>query len=525
MDNLGALFDWSALVGRLQQDSRAVGHGNGQTCFRIARIESLESRHLLSAAPVGDAADASALAAVAADSAVASNLLVTTANDVVDSNDGLTSLREAINYANTHAGDDTITFATDLAGKTITLIEGELDITDTTGVTTISGLGKDELTLDANYASRLFRIADGAIAVISDMTIAHGAALDGGAIENQGTLNVARCFFDHSFAENGAGIENSGVLTLVDSVFSRCFSSSPWTNENIGGGLDNRGTATVDGCSFEFCSSNVGGGIANFGTLTIGNSSFFTNSANQGGGIYNGGVLTVAGSVFQKNCKAGDNGGGGAIENCGTATISDTTFTANYSWSTGGGIENLGTLTISDSSFSRNGAKVTGGGINDRGVLTQENLTFSENYCGYMFSEDATLASGADIADSHSAPSTAPAAVDTVASQAGDADDLAVMASAVSSFLASAQATHGQFSLNCTIADTTEADRDDTSRAVAGGGDQSIPARSAVEDHANFATLSDGDSNADAASVDGLFASFAADAFWPAVAEDWMASA
>ena len=65
-------------------------------------------------------------------------LLVTTATDIVDPNDGLTSLREAITYANNHPGDDTITFDSSLAGHTITLTGGELKLTDTTGVTTIA---------------------------------------------------------------------------------------------------------------------------------------------------------------------------------------------------------------------------------------------------------------------------------------------------------------------------------------------------------------------------------------------------
>ena len=73
--------------------------------------------------------------------AVLSNIVVTTDSDVVDSTDGVTSLREAIACANNHIGNETITFDGSLAGQTITLIDGQLKLSDTTGTTTINGLG------------------------------------------------------------------------------------------------------------------------------------------------------------------------------------------------------------------------------------------------------------------------------------------------------------------------------------------------------------------------------------------------
>ena len=99
---------------------------------------------------------------------------MTTATDVVDPYDGLTSLREAVNYANSLSGADTITFASNLVGQTITLTQGELDLTDTTGKTTITGLGADQLTVSGNNASRVFNIATGVTVDISGLTITKG---------------------------------------------------------------------------------------------------------------------------------------------------------------------------------------------------------------------------------------------------------------------------------------------------------------------------------------------------------------
>ena len=60
-------------------------------------------------------------------------LVVTTVTDVVDPNDGELSLREAIGLANGAAGDDLITFADNLAGATLVLTQGQLEIEDTIG--------------------------------------------------------------------------------------------------------------------------------------------------------------------------------------------------------------------------------------------------------------------------------------------------------------------------------------------------------------------------------------------------------
>ena len=73
--------------------------------------------------------------------------VVNTASDVTDANDGLTTLREAIAYADTQSGDSTITFdanafpAVTGVGQTITLdpSQGSLDVGSSSGTITIVG--------------------------------------------------------------------------------------------------------------------------------------------------------------------------------------------------------------------------------------------------------------------------------------------------------------------------------------------------------------------------------------------------
>jgi hypothetical protein len=128
-------------------------------------------------------------------------------------------------------------------------------------------------------------------------------------------------------------------------------------------------------------SSLFGGGILNQGTLTVTNSTFSGNySAGYGGGCIlnaNGALLTVTNSMFSGNSSAEDAGGG--IFNGGTLTVTNSTFSGN-SGAFGGGISTIGALTVTNSTFSDNSAQIYGGGIeNNFGTLTVTNSTFSDN--------------------------------------------------------------------------------------------------------------------------------------------------
>ncbi len=83
------------------------------------------------------------------------NPIVTTLDDVVDSRDGMTSLREAIGWANE---GDVITFDSSLAGGTMTLNGTQLEITK--GVT-IDASYIGGITIHANSQSRVFKLSGG----------------------------------------------------------------------------------------------------------------------------------------------------------------------------------------------------------------------------------------------------------------------------------------------------------------------------------------------------------------------------
>src|SRR5262249_20648231 len=76
-----------------------------------------------------------------------------------------------------------------------------------------------------------------------------GGPVDGGGINNLGTLSVTNSTFNGNFALAGrGGIENQGILEVANSTFSG-------NSAQAGGGIDNKGSLTVTNSTF---SHNIG---------------------------------------------------------------------------------------------------------------------------------------------------------------------------------------------------------------------------------------------------------------------------
>ncbi len=239
------------------------------------------------------------------------NFLVNSLEDTVVA-DGKVTLREAIEAANTNTpvgdapagmpGLDTIDFDELLSGGTITLTNGELQITDDL---TINGLGADELTVSGNNASRVFNVNDGDFqsdidVIIDGLTIADGFATgpnfgdgQGGGIFNRENLTVTNSTISGNTADRGGGLYTYGgyYIQVTDSTISG-------NTADRGGGLyfAYRDAAPIYAATVtnSTISSNTaaedGGGILNSGAkLQVNNSTISGNiAANRGGGIYNG---------------------------------------------------------------------------------------------------------------------------------------------------------------------------------------------------------------------------------------------
>jgi hypothetical protein len=164
----------------------------------------------------------------------AASLVLTTHRDVVDAFDGLTSLREAIAYANSHPGPDTITFDPAAFGKTprtIRLMGGPLVLTDP-ATTTIIGPGASLLKISGGGKIRAFDIRRGSLA-LSGVTITGASADLGGGVRNRGgTLVLSNVVIRGNRAVVGGGLFNNGSATLSGVAIkgNRAVVGSDWFN-------------------------------------------------------------------------------------------------------------------------------------------------------------------------------------------------------------------------------------------------------------------------------------------------------
>jgi len=209
---------------------------------------------------------------------------LTTASVVVvlNTNDaGPGSLRQALADA---VGDETIQFDPAIAGQTITLATGPLEVTQPL---IIEGPAAG-ITIDANRTSQVMRTNANGV-VLRNLTITGGkTTVQGGGIENLGTLTI-----DHStitgneasgstgfFASNGGGVFNVGsaVLGVINSTISGN------SAEGSGGGIYGDGTMTLINSTVAYNDALIAGGAtANFGAqLLLHNSLIANNSSGSG---------------------------------------------------------------------------------------------------------------------------------------------------------------------------------------------------------------------------------------------------
>ncbi|MBQ3454421.1 MAG: hypothetical protein IJG25_06090, partial [Thermoguttaceae bacterium] len=255
---------------------------------RRFQIENLEERTLLTAAPwsTGDETDYS-------------RLVVTTLEDVVDASDQMTSIREAIAYAETLGGDGEVTFADGLEG-TITLARGALTVGADSYVT-IDGGGV--ITIDAGGQSRAFEVGV-AGAALNDLGLTGGYhARQGGAVASSGELTMNGVTVSDSYSGkygSAVYIAPGTSLTVIGSNFTNNISKTH------GGGIfvEKGAQADISGSRFEGNSTGSYGAavyVWNDAAVSV-TDTFFVNNIAPNGTIRNyGGELTLTNVVLTGN--------------------------------------------------------------------------------------------------------------------------------------------------------------------------------------------------------------------------------
>jgi predicted outer membrane repeat protein len=182
------------------------------------------------------------------------------------------------------------------------------------------------------------------------------ALIDGGSLTLSNSL-----ISGNTSARDGGGITLQSISANVEGTVSNSTITGNTAQQFSGGGILNiafgagtSATLTVQGCTINGNTAPAGGGVSNeinqgTSTATIANTSLFHNKAvgngpggsALGGALNNVGSMSVTNSILTGNLALGTAGGDGV-------------FTAGYG--EGGGINSSGPLTVTDSVFLNNQA-------------------------------------------------------------------------------------------------------------------------------------------------------------------------
>ncbi len=219
------------------------------------------------------------------------------------------TLRWAVAQADAATSSSTIELELGTSPATITLAQGQLELSNIAYPTTIyDGLGQGPVTISGNNASEVFQIDPGVTVGLTGLTITGGSTNGyGGGLSNSGTVNLSDCTISGNSAFIGGGLYNAatGTANLTDCTISGN------TGVGSGGGVFNLGTASLTACTIS------------------GNSTPGSTSGTKGAAPF---YMT----------RTGD-GQGGGIRNDGTANLTECTISGNM---TGGGMWDYGTATL-----------------------------------------------------------------------------------------------------------------------------------------------------------------------------------
>ena len=251
------------------------------------------------------------------DRRVLAQFVVTTLNDMPinqSAGDGLLSLREAIEAANRNVSidgspvgsppdffsiTDQIVFA--VTGK-IVLQAGELKVDQDVE---IIGRGADQLTIDANYNSRVFNLTSGGIR-LTGLTLTNGRARlsnsdgFGGGILNNGITTVKSIVISNCIADLDGGAIFGARFGSFSAIESSILNNIAGRN---GGGMFSSGAGRFRNVTIAGNFAIDGGGLYRDveSNQTCESCTIVGNTAVQGGGIYQVSPIGLHGSIVAGN--------------------------------------------------------------------------------------------------------------------------------------------------------------------------------------------------------------------------------
>ncbi|MEM9182001.1 MAG: choice-of-anchor D domain-containing protein [Pseudomonadota bacterium] len=298
------------------------------------------------------------------------------------------------------AGVDQIEFSSTIPDNTISLIQGQIEITSS--VTIDAGSGRrGAITIDAGSTSRVFRIRDPGSdtphdVTLRSLTLVNGYVTDdnGGAVINVGeNVTIEACALNDNEADfglagvgghGGAVLTSAGETTMVDSTVSGN------TAERGGGGLAVGGEATLT-LTNSVLTGNIatyGGGIASVfvfdnspARVVMTGGALNDHAAAEGGAVFFRGAAELTDVTMSGNAVQID-GGAISFDAIGSeAQLTDVVLSGNTAGDDGGAIavKNGAQLTLTRSQVDNNSAAADGGGAYSTGTLFVENSTISGN--------------------------------------------------------------------------------------------------------------------------------------------------
>lgn len=269
------------------------------------------------------------------------------------------TLRAAVMEANTLPGADLIRFGVDgvfalsrQGANEDNADTGDLDVRDDL---TVIGNDRAQTVIDAGGARLGDRILDvdpaGTGVSVSISGLTLSNARPAALDEGAGILH------GHSYFGEPAGLRLADVTVSSNTAQGVAYAA--------GGGIASYGTLDLEQVELSGNAATVGGGLAvrNVATATLTHVTVSANSAvEEGGGVLTSAEATVAIVDGTLTANTAARGAGLINQPDGTTSLRDSVLQDNVAGATGGGALNRGTLTAADTTFADNAAQGQAGG-------------------------------------------------------------------------------------------------------------------------------------------------------------------